>query len=68
MSTSSAKEVHYELGHLSLEVLKKIRPEVQSVSELVCESCIHKKHVRASHPSKVISWSYSFFILVHFDI
>jgi hypothetical protein len=40
LSTSSAKEVHYQLGHPSLQVLKKIRPEFHSISELVCESCI----------------------------
>jgi hypothetical protein len=55
LSTVSAKEVYSQLGHPSLRVLKKIRPEFQSVSELVCESCIQGKHARASHPLRVVN-------------
>ena len=45
LSTASAQEVHCQLGHPSLQVLKKLRPEFQSVSELVCESCIQGKSI-----------------------
>ena len=56
------------MGHPSLQILKKIRPEFQSNSELVCESCIQGKHVRASHPARVVNRSDSPFSLVHSDV
>ena len=68
LSTSSTTEVHSQLGHPSLQVLKKIRPEFQSISELVCESCIQGKHIRASHPPRVHNRSKSPFALVHSDV
>jgi hypothetical protein len=68
LSTSSTKEIHYQLGHSSLQVLKKIRPEFQSVSELVCESYIQGKYVHVFHPPRVISRSNNIIALVHSDI
>jgi hypothetical protein len=40
LSTCGAMEVHYQLGHPSLQVLKKIHLEFQYILELVCKSCI----------------------------
>jgi hypothetical protein len=68
LSTISDKEVHSQLGNPSLQVLKKIRPEFQSVSGLVCESCIQGKHARASHPPRVVNRAESLFDLVHYDV
>ncbi|KAL9250716.1 Glycine-rich RNA-binding protein RZ1B-like protein [Drosera capensis] len=51
LSTVSTKEVHCQLGHPSLPLLKKIRSEFQSISELVCKFCTQGKHVRAPHPA-----------------
>ncbi|KAL9275761.1 Retrovirus-related Pol polyprotein from transposon RE1-like protein [Drosera capensis] len=62
---ASDKEVHCQLGHPSLPVLKKIRPEFQSISELVCKSCIQGKHVCAPYPP---SQSNSPFALLHSDV
>lgn len=45
-----------------------IRLEFQPISELVCESCIQRKHVRASHPPRVISRYDNPFTLVYSDV
>ena len=60
---SNPHEVHCRLGHPSLSLLKKLFPQISSISSLNCESCqyakIHRMHLsprvkRASVPFELI--------------
>ena len=45
-------ETHCRLAHLTLLLLKKLCPQLSSLSSLDCESCQFEKHHRlSSHPS-----------------
>jgi hypothetical protein len=66
--TSSAIQLHCQLGHPSLPLFKKLCPQFSSLSTLHCESCQYAKHHRVSLYPSVNKRSSSFFEVVHSDI
>ena len=46
VSSTSLRDLHCLFGHLTLQVLKKLVPELVQVSSLECESCQMGKHHR----------------------
>ncbi|XP_071714909.1 uncharacterized protein [Rutidosis leptorrhynchoides] len=64
-SKSSPLVMHCQLGHPSLQSLKKLCPEFSSVSSLYCESCQFAKHQRVHLSPRVNKRVASPFELVH---
>ena len=46
-------EIHCQLGHPSMPLLKKLCPQFSSLSSLDCESCLFSKHHRLSSSTRV---------------
>ncbi|GAB2281771.1 hypothetical protein Dimus_039493 [Dionaea muscipula] len=66
--SSTAFQLHCRHGHPTLSSLKRLWPEVQSVSELFCESCQLAKHHRVPYMSRVNQRASAPFELVHSDV
>ncbi|KAJ9553705.1 hypothetical protein OSB04_017750 [Centaurea solstitialis] len=65
---SSIREVHCQLGHPSLSVLKQLRPEFSPCPKFVCESCELGKHTRRPYPPKESKCVSTLFQLIHSDV
>ncbi|KAK3003550.1 hypothetical protein RJ639_019485 [Escallonia herrerae] len=61
-------EAHYQLGHPSLPMLKKLCPQFHDVSSVDCESCHFAKHHRSSLNPRVNKRAEFAFELVHSDV
>lgn len=68
ISTLSAFNYHYRLGHPTLPVLKFIVPSLCHLSSLECESCQLETHHRVSYLSQVNKWVSKPFDLVRSDV
>ncbi|GAV80941.1 gag_pre-integrs domain-containing protein [Cephalotus follicularis] len=67
-SVLSPIQIHYQLGHSSLQSLKTLVPCLSSLSNLECESCQFGKHHRVSYSPRVNKRSVHPFHVVHSDI
>lgn len=65
VSSSTALEWHFKLGHSNLNKLKLLVPSLHGAPILRCESCELSKHTRASLPSRSRSRSNKLFELIH---
>ncbi|GAB2275324.1 hypothetical protein Dimus_039121 [Dionaea muscipula] len=66
--STTALDLHCRFGHPTLSSLKRLCPEVQSLSDLFCESCQFAKHHRISYKSRVTKRAFVPFELMHSDV
>ena len=67
-SDSSLPILHGRLGHPPLPILKRVCPNVGSVSHLECEACQFGKHHRVSYSPRINKRVIIPFDVIHSDV